>query len=139
MSLLKKSILGIESKTASEKFDVTKEEALEMLSDDNVKVLDIRTLDEIKKVKPIGKDAIIIDYYAGDFKERLKKLPIGDTYLVVWTGGVRSLVACDMMEKLGFKNIYNLKGGLKSFNDYWNQWRYFYYGTWIDIIKRELV
>lgn len=83
MNLLKKSILGIKSETASEKFDITREEALEMLSDDNVKVLDIRTLDEIKKVKPIVKNAIIIDYYAGDFKERLKELPIGDTYLVV--------------------------------------------------------
>lgn len=83
MSLFKKSILGIESKTASEKFDVTKEEALEMLSDDNVKVLDIRTLDEIEKVKPLVKDAIIIDYYASDFKERLKELPLDDTYLVV--------------------------------------------------------
>ncbi|MEI6857252.1 hypothetical protein [Psychrilyobacter sp.] len=54
MSVLKKN-LGFKSETASEKFDITREEALEMLSGDNVKVLDIRTLNEIQRVKSIGK------------------------------------------------------------------------------------
>lgn len=82
MSILKTAALRLKAKRGSE-FDVNKEEAMELLGDDDVRVLDVRTADEISKVEPLVEDAIIMDYYSDDFKEKLKELPKDPTYLVV--------------------------------------------------------
>jgi len=82
MSILKTAALRLKAKRGSE-FDVNKEEAMELLGDDDVRVLDVRTTDEISKVEPLVEDAIIMDYYSDDFKERLKELPKEPAYLVV--------------------------------------------------------
>ena len=82
MSIFKDMSLKLKSMKGS-KFDLTKEQALELLSDSNVKVLDVRTQEEIDKVEPLVEDAILIDYHSPDFEARLKELPIDDTYLVV--------------------------------------------------------
>ena len=82
MSILKTAALRLKAKRGSE-FDVNKEEAMELLGDDDVRVLDVRTADEISKVEPLVEDAIIMDYYSDDFKERLKELPKEPAYLVV--------------------------------------------------------
>ena len=82
MSLIKDISLKLKSMKGS-KFDLTKEQAMEMLADENVKVLDVRTQGEIDKVEPLVEDAILMDYHSPDFAARLKELPIDDTYLVV--------------------------------------------------------
>ena len=88
-----------------------------MLEDDNTKVLDVRTKEEIERNPSIVEDAINIDYQGKNFEEELLKLPKEDIYLVICSGGIRGRGACSIMEKSGFKNLYNLKGGLKSFDD----------------------
>ena len=120
MGILENAKLKLKSKVGSE-FDVDKKQAMELLGDDSVRVIDVRTKEEIDKVEPLVEDAIIIDYHSENFKEEIEKLPKDVTYLLVWTGGVRSLGACDMMKKMGFEKIYNLKGGLKEFKDC-NEW-----------------
>ena len=110
MSLIKKN-LEINSKTASEKFDVTREEALKMLSDDNVKVLDIRTLNEIKIVKPIEKDAIIIDYYADDYEARIAALDPTKTYIMHCKSGGRSDRSLPIMRANNIANVHHLEAG----------------------------
>lgn len=87
-----------------------------MLEDDNTKVLDVRTKDELEKTPSIVEDAINIDYQGDNFREELLKLSKEDVYLVLCSGGIRGRGACAVMEKEGFKNIYNLKDGLKSFD-----------------------
>jgi len=82
MSLLKNVALQFRVKKGS-KFDLNKEQATELLGDDQVKVLDVRTEEEIAKVAPLVEDAIILDYHRPDFGDKLKELPLDDTYLVV--------------------------------------------------------
>jgi len=82
MGILKTAALRLRAKTGSE-FDVNKEKAMELLGDDDVMVLDVRTTEEIAKVEPLVEDAIIMDYYSDDFEEKLKELPKDPTYLVV--------------------------------------------------------
>lgn len=82
MSILKMTALRLRAKKGSE-FDVDKEKAMELLGDEAVRVLDVRTAEEIAQVEPLVEDAIIIDYHSGDFKERLAELPKDPTYLVV--------------------------------------------------------
>lgn len=82
MSLLKNAALKMRAKKGS-KFDLNKEQAAELLGDDQVKVLDVRTEEEIAKVEPLVEDAILLDYHRDDFEARLRELPKDDTYLVV--------------------------------------------------------
>ncbi len=82
MSILKTAALRLKAKKGSE-FDVDKEKAMELLGDEDVRVLDVRTAEEIAKVEPLVEDAIIMDYYSDDFKERLAELPKDPAYLVV--------------------------------------------------------
>lgn len=75
-------------------------------------VLDVRTQNEFA----LGHipDAVNIDWNGKDFTERVATLDRGYTYLVHCAAGVRSAKACDKMDKLNFKNIYNLEGGMKA-------------------------
>ncbi len=99
------------------KYDITKKEAYELLSDENIKVLDVRTQTEIREDEPIVEDAFHIDIKSNDFKEKISKLSKEHSYLVTCSGGLRSHKACEIMASLGFEKLYNLKGGLKIFKD----------------------
>ncbi len=48
------------------------------------------------------------------FKENASKLDKSKTYLVYCRSGMRSARACRIMGKLGFENLYNLKGGFQA-------------------------
>ena len=82
MSLFKDISLKLKSMTGS-KFDLTKEQAMELIADENVRVLDVRTQEEIDKVEPLVEDATLIGFHSPDFEDRLMELPLEDTYLVV--------------------------------------------------------
>ncbi len=83
MSILKKMSMHLKGKVEGSKYDVNKEQAAELLGDDSVKVLDVRTQKEIDKVEPLVEDAILIDFHRSDFKDELSKLDRESTYLVV--------------------------------------------------------
>jgi rhodanese-related sulfurtransferase len=53
-----------------------------------------------------------IDVKKPDFKENVEKLDRNGTYLVYCRGGVRSARAMKLMKEWGFKQVYNLAGGL---------------------------
>ena len=78
----------------------------------NTVVLDVRTPAEIA----LGKieNAIELDIRALGFEEKIKRLDKNKTYLVYCKSGVRSVKACKVLEKNGFKYKYNLLGGYKA-------------------------
>lgn len=110
-------ILGLRLKKDSKRFDITKEKVFELLEDDSNKVLDVRTPKEIEETEPLVEDAILIDYKSPNFKDTVSKLPKEDIYIVICSGGIRSRGACEIMDSLGFKNIYSLEGGLSKIDD----------------------
>lgn len=62
-------------------------------------------------------NAINIDLYSADFKEKVIKLKDSNfkniTIYIVYCGtGIRSASACQIMEELGFKDILNMTGGI---------------------------
>lgn len=93
-----------------------KEKAMELIGETEIKVLDIRTPDEISKVESLVEDALNINFYE-DFETEVAKLQREDEYLVVCSGGVRSRKACSLMEGMGFKSVYSLKGGMGAFKE----------------------
>lgn len=92
--------------------DLTQEEWAEQLDkDENAVILDVRTADEVDDGYIPG--AINIDIYKGQqFLNELEKLDKSKHYYVYCRTGNRSGQACTLMENMGFKDAYNLMGGI---------------------------
>ena len=75
-------------------------------------VLDVRTGTEYRNGHL--KDAVLIDFMAKDFDEKVKALDKSKTYLVHCQVGGRSAKACAKLDKMGFTNVVNLEGGYKA-------------------------
>lgn len=76
-------------------------------------ILDIRTSMEVANGKiPNSKN---IDFYSSTFQREIDKLDRNKKYLVYCASGGRSKSACGIMDKMGFKNIYELKGGYGAY------------------------
>lgn len=75
-------------------------------------VIDVRTLDEFSKGHLA--DAVMIDFYNDDFKSRVAKLDKNKPVFVYCAAGGRSGSATEIFKELGFKKIYDLKGGYKA-------------------------
>lgn len=81
-------------------------------TDKNVVVLDVRTPDEYKAGHL--KDARNVDFLARDFEKQLAGLDKSKPYLVHCASGGRSSETLPMLQKLGFKNIRHLDGGVQA-------------------------
>lgn len=79
-------------------------------SENNPVILDVRTPEEFSGGYIAG--AINIDYNSGDFAEKAYKLDKEETIYVYCLSGGRSSSAANEMRKAGYKNVYDLKGGI---------------------------
>lgn len=76
-------------------------------------IIDIRTAMEVGAGKITG--AKHIDFYDSSFQSKIDKLDREKKYLVYCASGGRSKAACGLMEKMNFKNLYELKGGYGAY------------------------
>lgn len=74
-------------------------------------VLDVRTQSEFDRGHVAG--ALLMDFTAVDFVEKVKALDRGKSYKVYCAVGGRSARAEKLMRSLGFKDVENL-GGVKE-------------------------
>lgn len=89
-------------------------EAKELIKNEkDLIILDIRTAMEVANGKIQGSKHM--DIYSSDFRKKLDKLNREGKYLVYCASGGRSYSATKLMDKMGFKNIYELKGGYGSY------------------------
>lgn len=77
-------------------------------------ILDVRRPSEFKESRIVNSINIPVDEIEWELDElqKYKDKPI----LVYCKVGVRSSVACNFLEKEGFNNLYNLRGGILDFN-----------------------
>ena len=94
--------------------DITPDEAYALIQDNRGNkdfiIIDVRTPEEyagghIEKT-------INLDYKSETFGDELDKLDRNKTYLIYCRSGGRSAGALDMMEELGFREVYNMVGGI---------------------------
>jgi len=84
------------------------------MEEENIVLLDVRTPAEVAAGKIEG--ALEIDVLGDEFQQKIQSLEKDKTYLVYCKAGSRSARACKVMEKAGFKDLYNLKGGYTAWS-----------------------
>lgn len=78
----------------------------------NAIVLDVRTQSEFEAEHLPG--AIHMDYFGSDLIEQMDALDKTKPYLIYCRSGRRSVRVCVLMRNSGFKEVYNLDGGIKA-------------------------
>ena len=80
-----------------------------------IELIDVRTNEEFKISRL--ENAINIDFYDSLFLKKFEKYNKQDKLLLYCRSGRRSLIGAKILVENGFKNIYDLKGGVISLND----------------------
>jgi len=80
--------------------------------ENEILLIDVRTPREYQSGHL--KNAINIDYSSSDFKNKIAELPKDQEIYLYCKSGMRSSRAARQFEKLGFKKVYDLEGGLLS-------------------------
>lgn len=83
-------------------------------STDKVQIVDVRTPDEFHS-KHLD-NAVNIDYNDPNFKSEIGKLDKSKPTFIYCLSGGRSGAALTQMKELGFKEVYNMKGGMMKWN-----------------------
>ena len=83
----------------------------DMQKNKDVVLIDVRTPKETAAGK-INPKALEINVMSSDFKQKVGNLDKDATYVVYCRSGQRSRRACSIMEQAGFKEVYNLDGGI---------------------------
>ncbi len=96
--------------------DLTLEEAFVLMEDsrydDNFIIIDVRTPEEYAGGHV--EKAINLDYYSETFADELDKLDKDNIYLIYCQTNRRSGLALDIMAELGFREVYNMLGGMEE-------------------------
>lgn len=97
--------------------DITAREAYTLIQNNkdnpNFVLLDVRTLQEFTNEHL--ENAINLDYYAEAFPNALNELDRNKIYLIYCRSGRRSASSLSMMKELGFREAYNMLGGIIQF------------------------
>ncbi len=81
----------------------------------NLVILDVRTPKEFSEGRI--ENAVNLDFHSENFREELDKLDKDRAYIVHCAKGVRSRKTLNMMKELGFKQAYNMKGGIVKWKE----------------------
>ena len=78
-------------------------------------IIDVRTFEEFE-ISRIPNSKNIDFYNPQNFMLEIEKLDKDNNYYVYCRTGVRSANSCALMKELGFKNTFNLVGGIVEWN-----------------------
>ncbi|HEY9842181.1 MAG: rhodanese-like domain-containing protein [Candidatus Sericytochromatia bacterium] len=87
-------------------------EAHQWLADPNAswKLIDVRTPEEFAQGHL--QEAALMNFYDADFREKLLNMDRNQPYIIYCRSGNRSGKALAMMRELGFRNAYDIQGGI---------------------------
>lgn len=77
---------------------------------EDVVLLDVRTDNEFNSGHI--QDAKNVNYFASNFRQKIKEMNQDKTYLVYCRSGGRSAKACNILCQEGMTKVYNLSGGI---------------------------
>ena len=84
------------------------------LQEDNVVLIDVRTPLEVASGY-IPETHFFLDINQADFDQKISELDTTKIYVLYCRSGARSSRAANQLIAKGFKNVYNLEGGILSY------------------------
>lgn len=90
---------------------VEKEKFKQLIENDYV-LIDVRTPEEF--FRGHIENALNFDFNSPEFNNQITRLNKEQTFLIYCSAGGRSSKASSLMESLGFKKVYELKGGYRN-------------------------
>ena len=96
-------------------FNVSINQFQELINKGDGIILDVRTKGETDRGHI--KDASFVDFYNGDFEEKINLMSKDSPIYIYCQSGARSYKAAEKMSRNGFKSIYNLKGGFRMWQN----------------------
>ncbi len=78
-------------------------------------LLDVRTPKEFEEERIEG--AVLVDYQASDFREKIARLDREKTYLVYCRSGNRTVGALKVMKERGFRDLHHLAEGIRKWKE----------------------
>jgi rhodanese-related sulfurtransferase len=90
-------------------------QAKTMMNNPDIVWIDVRTAGEINEGFIKGTE-VFADYNGGAFQPLLSTLDKAKTYVVYCRSGGRSSAAAEIMIQQGFTKVYNLSGGISSWD-----------------------
>ncbi|MGL6065152.1 MAG: rhodanese-like domain-containing protein [Fusobacteriaceae bacterium] len=100
-----------------DKISLNKQEALELIIDENTIIIDCRTPEELEETPPITEDCYNIplsDNFLNEVLEQNEEIKKEDKILVYCAHGVRSKRATLLLRDAGYNNAYDLDGGIAA-------------------------
>jgi phage shock protein E len=95
---------------------ITATELQKLIKDkSDLQLIDVRTIGEYK-AGHLSK-SVLIDYYKPDFKAQLQKLDKNKPIAVYCAIGGRSNGAFQILKRLGFREAYDLSGGIQDWQE----------------------
>jgi len=79
------------------------------------KIIDVRTPEEVAEGHLA--DATTVNFLSPDFASQVASLNKKGTYLLYCRSGSRTRKAADALQKMGFKNVYMLEGGITAWKE----------------------
>lgn len=78
-------------------------------------ILDVRTPEEVAEGHLVG--AKTVNFLGANFTTEVQELNKNKTYLLYCRSGTRTRKAADAMQKMGFKHVYMLDGGITAWKE----------------------
>jgi rhodanese-related sulfurtransferase len=94
------------------KNDIELDEFEKKIASEKYLLVDVRTAEEFAEGHI--EDALNIDYFSATFSDDISKVGFEIPVLLYCRSGNRSGKAMKIMKELGFKEVYNLEGGIKG-------------------------
>ena len=99
--------------------DITVQDAFDLIEREHANpdfaIVDVRTPTEYAEGHL--ENAVNINFNADDFEDRISELDRDKTYVIYCRSGVRSAGARDVMERLDFREVYNVLEGIIGWTD----------------------
>ncbi len=92
--------------------DVQRLSEIDLSNQNDITLLDVRTLKEVNE--GYIKGARHLDFFDSSFKSRLSEFDKSKTYYVYCKSGGRSSKTVELMQEMGFANVYNVVGGFSA-------------------------
>lgn len=92
---------------------ISKEDFKEKLDSKSCVLIDVRTQEEHDENKIAESE--VFDVTKPDFSQKIDGLDRDNKYLIYCGSGVRSRQAMQTMDQMGFKEVYDLEGGIGAY------------------------